>query len=128
MPRRNRRRPPTINVNEMMKDFFDEATPFLKELNKTFENFARIYEGEKRKYEESHKVHMMEIDEAAKILGINKDATEDEIKTAFRNLAKKYHPYINKDPRASAKFMKIRAAYEVMNNNAKKEPADDEDF
>ena len=42
------------------------------------------------------------------ILGVNKSASEDEIKTAYRNLAKKYHPDVNKDnPDATSKFKEI---------------------
>lgn len=46
------------------------------------------------------------------ILGVNPGATKDEIKSAFRKLAKKYHPDINKAPDAEDKFKEINAAYE----------------
>jgi ribosomal protein L14E/L6E/L27E len=104
------------DIDDILKEVLREATPFLKELNKFMENASRIYDGEKKKYDESHKVKMMEVEEAAKILGVKSDATPEEVKAAFRKMAKKYHPDISKDPTAPEKFMKVRAAYEVMVN------------
>lgn len=46
------------------------------------------------------------------ILGVKYDATKEEIKRAFRKLAKKYHPDVNKSPDAEDKFKEINAAYE----------------
>ena len=49
------------------------------------------------------------------LLGINKDATEDEIKIAYRKLAKKYHPDLNKnDPKSKEKFIEIKEAYDTL--------------
>lgn len=51
------------------------------------------------------------------ILGVDRNATEDEIKRAYRNLAKKYHPDLNPgDPEAEAKFKEINEAYNVLIN------------
>ena len=54
------------------------------------------------------------------VLGISKGASEDEIKKAYRSLAKKYHPDINKAPDAEAKFKEINEAYEVLSDPQKK--------
>ncbi len=51
-----------------------------------------------------------------KILGLKKDAGPDDIKRAYRQLAKKYHPDINKSPDAHDQFIKITEAYEILIN------------
>ncbi|MEI7510354.1 MAG: DnaJ domain-containing protein, partial [Flavobacterium sp.] len=53
-----------------------------------------------------------------KILGINSGATKDEIKKAFRELAIKYHPDVNKSANATAKFKEISEAYEALSKGA----------
>ncbi|MDZ7819499.1 MAG: DnaJ C-terminal domain-containing protein [Aliarcobacter sp.] len=57
-------------------------------------------------------------------LEINENATADEIKKAYRKLARKYHPDVNKDPSAEDKFKEINAAYEVLSNSEKKQQYD----
>lgn len=54
------------------------------------------------------------------ILGVNKDASEDEIKSAYRRLAKKYHPDLNKTEEAANKFKEINEAYEVLGDSKKR--------
>ena len=53
-------------------------------------------------------------------LGISENATAAEIKKAYRSLAKKYHPDINKTKEAEEKFKEINAAYEVLGDEEKK--------
>jgi curved DNA-binding protein CbpA len=58
------------------------------------------------------------------ILHINKDASTDEIKKAYRNLAKKYHPDICKDLNAEEKFKQINEAYETLSDPTKRSSYD----
>ena len=54
------------------------------------------------------------------ILGVSKDASDDEIKKAYRKLSKKYHPDINKAPDAEQKFKDINEAYETLSDSQKR--------
>lgn len=55
------------------------------------------------------------------VLGVSKNATEDEIKKAYRKTAKQYHPDLNPDnPEAEAKFKECNEAYEVLSDAQKK--------
>lgn len=55
------------------------------------------------------------------VLGINKGANDDEIKKAYRKLAKKYHPDLNPDDKkAEASFKEVSEAYEVLSDSNKK--------
>ncbi len=54
------------------------------------------------------------------VLGLSKGASEQEIKKAYRTLAKKYHPDMNKEPGAEEKFKEINEAYEVLSDPTKK--------
>ena len=57
-----------------------------------------------------------------KILGLNKDASDAEIKKSFRQLARKYHPDVNPDDKgAEEKFKEINEAYEVLSDPKKRE-------
>lgn len=60
-----------------------------------------------------------------KTLGINKNATEDEIKKAYRKLARKYHPDLNpNDTEANKKFQQINEANEVLSDAEKRKKYD----
>ena len=58
------------------------------------------------------------------VLGVDKNASEDEIKRAFRKLAKQYHPDINKEPGAEEKFKEIGEAYAVLSDPQKRSQYD----
>ncbi len=59
------------------------------------------------------------------VLGVQKSATPDEIKKAYRQLAKKYHPDLNPDNKeAEAKFKEVNEAYEILSDSEKREKYD----
>jgi DnaJ-class molecular chaperone len=59
------------------------------------------------------------------ILGVSKTASEAEIKSAFRKLAKKLHPDANKsDPKAATRFAELNAAYEIVGDDKKRKAFD----
>ena len=61
-----------------------------------------------------------------KILGVDRNATQDEIKQAYRKLAKKYHPDLNKDdPSAEGKFQQVNEAHEVLSDPEKRKKYDE---
>ena len=54
------------------------------------------------------------------VLGVGKNASDDEIKKAYRNLAKKYHPDTSTEPNATEKFKEVQEAYETLKDPQKK--------
>ncbi len=59
------------------------------------------------------------------VLGVSKTATQDEIKKAYRKLARKYHPDANPDdPKAEEKFKEVSSAYEVLSDAEKRKMYD----
>ena len=58
------------------------------------------------------------------VLGVSKNADEKEIKSAFRKLAKKYHPDVSKEPDAAEKFKEAQEAYAVLSDEQKRKQYD----
>lgn len=58
------------------------------------------------------------------VLGVDKSATDKEIKSAFRRLAKQYHPDVNKEPGAEEKFKEIQEAYAVLSDENRRKQYD----
>jgi molecular chaperone DnaJ len=59
-----------------------------------------------------------------KTLGVDRQADKAKIKKAYFNLAKKYHPDSNKDPKAKDKYVEVQEAYEILKDPSKKEQFD----
>jgi curved DNA-binding protein len=62
----------------------------------------------------------MEFRDYYKIIGVPRDATQDEIKRAYRKLARKYHPDVSKEPDAEERFKELGEAYEVLKDPEKR--------
>ena len=58
------------------------------------------------------------------VLGVSHDATDDEIKSAYRRLARELHPDVNGDPRAERRFKEISAAYETLSDPSRRQRYD----
>lgn len=55
------------------------------------------------------------------ILGVSRDATVEQIKKAYRKLARKYHPDISKEADAEERMQELNIAYDVLSNDEKKQ-------
>jgi curved DNA-binding protein len=62
----------------------------------------------------------MEFKDYYKIMGVARDATQDEIKRSYRKLARKYHPDVSKEANAEARFKELGEAYEVLKDSEKR--------
>ena len=62
------------------------------------------------------------------VLGVKKEASEEDIKKAYRKLALQLHPDKNKEPDAEEKFKELAEAYEVLSNKQKREAYDKYDY
>ncbi len=62
----------------------------------------------------------MEFKDYYKVMGVARDATEAQIKQAYRRLARKYHPDVSKEKDAEARFKEVGEAYEVLRNPEKR--------
>lgn len=62
----------------------------------------------------------MEFKDYYKIMGVARDATQDEIKRTYRKLARKYHPDVSKEADAEARFKELGEAYEVLKDAEKR--------
>src|SRR5512137_1365421 len=54
------------------------------------------------------------------VLGVGRSASADEIKKSYRQLARKYHPDVNKESEAESRFKEINEAYEVLSDEQKR--------
>ena len=85
----------------------------------------RLVENSLKKFEKNLKKEKNEPPLLYKLLGLEKDATLEEIKIAYKKLAKKYHPDLNKDSKGALEIIKqINEAYDVLSNEEKRREYD----
>jgi hypothetical protein len=98
----------------------------------TFDKFFKENEPKNESEKEFLKKHFPEKVEEKfdpfKVLGVKNDATVDEVKEAYRNLAIKYHPKNDPSPDAEAKFAEIAKAYETIFESKKNRAYEDFGF
>ena len=58
------------------------------------------------------------------VLGVERGASDAEIKRAFRKLAQQWHPDVNKDPEADARFKEVNEAYQVLSDPQRRQSYD----
>lgn len=80
-------------------------------------SYKRIYE---EPYKRKKEVKTESIPYFYKVLGVSKNATLEEIKNAYRRLAKIYHPDVSADPDAEKKFKEIQKAYDTLSDPHKR--------
>lgn len=66
----------------------------------------------------------MEYRDYYKILGVDRNAKTEDIKRAYRKLARKYHPDVSKEPQAEERFKEVQEAYEVLKDTKKRQAYD----
>ena len=67
----------------------------------------------------------MEFKDYYNLMGLDRDASQDEIKRAYRKLARKFHPDVSKDPDAETRFKEVGEAYEVLKDPEKRAAYDE---
>lgn len=67
----------------------------------------------------------MEFKDYYEVMGVKRDATQDDIKRAYRKLARKYHPDVSKEPDAEARFKEVGEAYAVLRDPEKRASYDE---
>lgn len=58
------------------------------------------------------------------VLGVSRDATQEDIRTAYRRLAREHHPDVNRDPEAERRFKEINLAYQTLSDPARRRQYD----
>ena len=62
----------------------------------------------------------MEFKDYYEVMGVAREATQDEVKRAYRKLARKYHPDVSKESDAEERFKEVGEAYEVLKDTEKR--------
>ncbi|KAL2332152.1 hypothetical protein Fmac_019733 [Flemingia macrophylla] len=87
-------------------------------------SYGTLWKREKKKKKGILVVRASRSESPYQVLGVSPSATVDEIKKAYRKLALKYHPDVNKEDKAQEKFMRIKHAYNTLLNSSSRKKYD----
>lgn len=90
--------------------------------------YTRVKNDRRRKYHRNVVIKSIRRESPYEVLGLSPSATPDEIKRAYRRLALKYHPDVNKEANSQEKFMRIKHAYNTLLNSKSRKRYDDSEF
>lgn len=93
------------------------STIFSPNISHVYSNSTQLKDS--CRYKRSHLIVKAKRDYYS-VLGVAKDAKKPEIKSAYRKLARSYHPDVNREPEAEQKFKEISNAYEVLSDDEKR--------
>jgi preprotein translocase subunit Sec63 len=110
------------NIIDKFYTYSSNDSKFNSSYSYHYDKYEEIYERFNQAYSEYSDAYannnfIENLSNHYQTLEIDKNASKDEIKMAYRKLAKKWHPDINKHPDAENKFINIKNAYEMLMSN-----------
>ena len=111
-----------VSTNQLSSSLFTSSSPLFKSSS----NYLKLIRFNKFNYPQTALFHTSRLNakDFYKVLSVPKTASQKEIKKAYYQLAKKYHPDTNKDPESAKKFQEVSEAYECLSDDGKRKQYD----